>query len=194
LERIYATPPPGTATEADVLARPLGEKRLCELVDGVLVAKPLDFRQALLGSLLVHQLGGFVFAQDRGILLGAGAPFRLAPGLVRLPEVAFVDWKHFPNRELPAGDILDLAPDLAIEILREGNTASEMERKLREYFAAGCRLVWHVDPVTRTVRVYKDPTTFELVGVDGVLDGGEVLPGFTVSVGDWFAAGKRRQS
>ncbi|MGV3724738.1 MAG: Uma2 family endonuclease [Actinomycetota bacterium] len=92
-------------------------------------------------------------AHDRGIVMGAGAPFRLAPGLVRLPEGSFVDWKHFPNRELPASDILDLAPDLAIEILRAGNTAPEMERKLREYFAAGCRLVWCAYPATRTVRV-----------------------------------------
>ncbi|MGV3724737.1 MAG: hypothetical protein ACO1SX_27890 [Actinomycetota bacterium] len=54
LERIHAKPAPGTATEADVLARPYGEKRLCELVDGVLVEKPLEFRAALLGTLLIQ--------------------------------------------------------------------------------------------------------------------------------------------
>lgn len=194
LERIPARPAPGAATEADVLARPYGEKRLYELVDGVLVEKPMGYYESLLAIVLSHLLHLYLAQHDLGIVLGEAGPVRLAPGLVRAPDVSFVAWTQFPGGELPAEAILEVAPDLAVEIISPGNTPTEMNLKLAEYFSAGCRLVWYVYPRTKTVRVYTNPDSFTVVGEDGVLDGGEVLPGFTVSVGDWFAAGKRRPS
>jgi Uma2 family endonuclease len=193
LERIPARPAPGAATEADVLRRPGGEKRLYELVDGVLVEKPMGYFESRLGTVLGWALEQFLSDHDLGIVLGADAPLRLAPGLVRLPDVSFISWRHFPSRELPAEQIPDLAPDLAVEILSPGNTEAEMERKLREYFEAGVRLVWLVDPRTRTVRVFTGPGTPVALTEADVLDGGDVLPGFSLSIGEWFArAGNRR--
>jgi Uma2 family endonuclease len=61
------------------------------------------------------------------------------------------------GRELPADPIFSVVPDLAVEILSPSNTVREMERKLREYFTAGTRLVWIVDPATSTARVYTSP-------------------------------------
>lgn len=194
LERIPSRPAPGSATEADVLARPYGEKRLYELADGVLVEKPMGYYESILAAILIRILGNFVAEHELGVVLGADGPLRLAAGLIRVPDIAFVAWTHFPGRELPAEPFLEVAPDLAVEVISPGNTPAEMERKLREYFAAGCRLVWYAYPATRTVRVYQSPTSFEIVGEDGVLDGGAVLPGFSLSVGAWFAgAGKLRQ-
>ena len=69
---------------------------------------------------------------------------------------------------------------MAVEVLSEGNTAAEMDRKRGEYFDAGVRLLWFIDPDTRTAVVYSginQPT--ELAG-DQDLDGGAVLPGFTL--------------
>lgn len=62
-----------------------------------------------------------------------------------------------------------------------------MTRKCREYFAAGVRLVWLVDPATRAARVYSGATAFELLGADGTLDGAEVLSGFAIALRDLFA-------
>src|SRR6266705_2232546 len=73
LERIPAHPAPGTATEADLLRRPDGEKRLYELVDGVLVEKPMGFYESLLAALLIRFLGSFLDVHDLGIVLGADA-------------------------------------------------------------------------------------------------------------------------
>jgi Uma2 family endonuclease len=63
-----------------------------------------------------------------------------------------------------------------------------MARKLREYFAAGTRLVWLVDPRPRTVRVHTGPRRSVRLGPDDVLDGGTVLPGFAVPVREIFPA------
>src|SRR5207244_67545 len=114
---------------------------------------------------------------DLGVVSGPDATMRLAPGLVRLPDVAFVAWARFPDGKLPAEPIPELVPDLAVEVLSRGNTEAEMERKRNEYFAAGVRLVWYLDPEPRTVRVYTNPTEVRLMTEDEALDGGEVLPG-----------------
>jgi Uma2 family endonuclease len=192
-ERIRLHPAPGTAMEADVLADPLGQKRNCELVDGVLVEKPMGYYESLLAMILIQWLRNFLDESDLGITLGEAGPLRLAPGLVRLPDVSFISWDRFPNRELPAESILDMAPDLAVEILSPSNTEAEMERKLYEYFAAGAQLAWYADPVSRTVRVYTSPTDVRLRNEEDTLDGGAVLPGFRISIRDWFTrAGQRR--
>ena len=187
LERIPAFPPPGTATEADVLTSPDGEKHLYELVDGVLVEKAYDFFASVITAYLIGYLGAYLDLHDLGVVAASNGPFRLAPGLVRMPDASFISWERFPGRKIPREPIPDLAPDLAIEVLRIGNTAAEMRRKLREYFEAGVRLVWRIDPVKRTARVFTDPVSFTQVAPDGALEGGEVLPGFRVSLAELFA-------
>jgi Uma2 family endonuclease len=81
----------------------------------------------------------------------------------------------------------DLAPDLAVEVLSEGNTREEMERKLKEYFLSEVSVVWFVDPRNRTVRVYTSPDDVTELGEGDTLDGGDVLPGFSVPVARLFA-------
>jgi Uma2 family endonuclease len=142
------------------------------------VDKPEGYYESLPAALLIGYLHRHLDAHDLGIVLGADATLRLAPGQVRLPDGSFVSWDRFPGRRLPREPIADLAPDLAVGVLSAGNTDAEMARKLHDYFAAGCRLVWYVDPDDRTVRVYTDTRTARTLRVDDVLDGGDVLPGF----------------
>lgn len=194
LNRVAYRPAPGDATEADLLAYQRdGERRPCELVDGVLVEKPMGYYESLLAMVLGRILGAYVEGHDLGFLLGADAPIRLAPGLVRLPDVSFHSWDRFPGRKLPAGPVLAIAPDLAVEILSNSNTPAEMERKRQEYFAAGVRLVWYVDPSTRSARVYHSPDECLDLDEEGVLDGRDVIPAFRLSLEEWFRlAGNRR--
>ena len=193
--RIGTDPPPGLATEADVVRHLESvDKRFYELVDRTLVEKPMGYYESLLAGVLIQLLRNFLDAHDLGIVLAADDPLRLASGLVRIPDVCFISWERFPNRELPAEPIPELAPDLAVEVLSESNTEAEMERKLREYFAAGTRVVWYVEPEPRTVRVYTSPSDVRLVGEAETLDGGTVLPGFQLKVREWFDRAGRRRS
>ena len=194
LERVRVHPAPGTATEADVLARPAGQKHICELVDGVLVEKAMGYYESLLAALLIGFLRRYLEEHDLGIVLGEAGPLRLAPGLVRIPDVSFIAWERFPDRRLPAEPMPDLAPDLAVEILSPGNTGREMERKRAEYFAAGTRLVWIVSPGDRTVQVCTTPADVRLLGEDAILDASPVLPGFRLLIRDWFGAAPPRRS
>jgi Uma2 family endonuclease len=192
--RVRLDPPPGQATETDLLALSAATDRLYELVDGVLVEKAMGFYEPIVAAVLIGYLREFVRTHRLGVVLGADGTMRLAPRLVRIPDVAFISWDRFPNRKLARAPIPNLAPDLAIEVLSEGNTPAEMERKLREYFDAGVRLVWYADPKTRAVRVYTAVDRCRVVTEDETLDGGDVLPGFTLSVRQWFEeAGEQEQ-
>jgi Uma2 family endonuclease len=192
--RVRWQPYPGTATEADVLAASeAAEKRLYELIDGTLVEKSVGFFEARLAGVLLHFIEDFLEICDLGITLPGDATLRILPRQVRLPDVSFISWQRLPNRELPAEPIPDLVPDLAVEVLSESNTPREMQRKRREYFQGDARLVWEIDPDTQSARVYTTPDSFQEIGPDGALDGGDVLPGFILPLRQLFArAGRQR--
>jgi Uma2 family endonuclease len=193
LERIRLKPAPGTATEEDLIAALEGpRKRICELVDGVLVEKPLGTKEALLAGVIVQLMWNHVEPRDLGVVIPADGPLRLLLGLIRIPDVSFVSWDHLPGGELPEEAIADLVPDLAVEVISKGNTPAEIQRKLREYSRAGVRLVWIIEPRTQTATVYTSPTKFRKVGKDQSLSGGQVLPGFVLPLRELFARAKRR--
>ena len=189
--RVRFRPPPGTATERDVLATHDREKRLCELIDGVLVEKVMGFNESFVALTLGRHLGTFVDQHDLGVVVGPDGMMRMAPGLVRLPDVAFLAWDRFPGREVTYEPLPDLVPDLAVEVLSKGNTKKEMDRKLREYFVVGVRLVWFVLPEKRLARVYTAPGQFTRLGTDQTLDGGAVLPGFALPLHELFDRPRR---
>jgi Uma2 family endonuclease len=114
------------------------------------------------------------------------------PRQVRVPDLCVIRWERFPNRRLPREPIPAVAPDLAIEVLSKGNTPGEMRRKLRDYFQAGVRLVWYLDPKARTMEVYTSPEQCTVVGENDVLDGGDVLPGFQLPLKELFARAERQ--
>jgi Uma2 family endonuclease len=109
------------------------------------------------------------------------------PNLVRLPDVSFVSWDTFPGRRIPKEAVPKLAPDLAIEVLSKGNTKGEMARKVREYFESGVRLVWVVDPKKKTLTQYASVRDKSVLGEDDTVEGGDVLPGFSLPLADLFA-------
>ena len=186
LDRVRLRPALGTATEADVIDLGSRVKRLCELVDGVLVEKAMGFVESSLAGLILELLRGFVIPRNLGIVLGADGMMRLRPGLVRIPDVSYLSWARFPDGRYPIRALPEVAPDLAVEVLSESNTRAEMQRKRREYFEAGVRLVWEVDHPARTVTVFAAPEDSTTLAGDDVLDGGEVLPGFRVPLGEIF--------
>jgi Uma2 family endonuclease len=194
LSRSLLQPPPGTATEDDVSEAEEKTGCLCELVDGTLVEKAVGYYEDRVGVVLICCLETIQNRRDLGIVLGAAGMMRPRPGVVRMPSVAFYSWSQFPNRLLPRGEILDRTPELAGEILRPDNTEQEMKRKRDEYFGGGAQVVWQVYPETKRVRVYTAVDQFEELGEDQTLTGGAVLPGFTLSVRQWFElAGPREE-
>ena len=94
-----------------------------------------------------------------------------------------LDWRNIAALSLR---FFHSRPDLAIEVLSEGNTPREMARKVREYFDSGCRLVWVIDPRTRTIAVYTSLAKPIVLTEKQTLTGGDVLLGFRLPLRKLF--------
>ena len=190
IARIRTTPPPGEATESDVIELHDHHDRLFELIDGTLVEKTMGWKEAELAVIIATLLRNFVQANSLGKVFGADGMFRLEPEQIRIPDVAFIAKQRFAGRTLASGAFWDLGCDLAVEVISPGNTQREMERKLEEYFEAGVRLVWYVEPREKKVTVYTRPDAAVVLGEADQLTGGEVLPGLVIELKELFAAPK----
>jgi Uma2 family endonuclease len=191
--RILMHPPPSTATEKDLIDLLEGaDKRLCELVDGVLVEKPMGYKESILAGIILQWFWNYLDKHDLGVVAGPDGPIRLRLRLVLFPDVSFISWKRFGRDEVPADKVSKVIPELAVEILSESNTPKEIERKLNEYFQAGVLLAWAIDPEKRTADVYTAPSKKKSLASEGVLDGGKILPGFKLPLNELFAKFRRR--
>ena len=187
--RILLKPTPGTATEADefpLAAACLPRQRICELIDGTLVEKAMGYLESGLGGILLTLLNNFVMPRKLGIVTGEQGTIRLMAGLVRVPDIAFASWDRLPGRRWPTQQVPQLAPDLAVEVLSDSNTETEMERKRADYFRVGVRLVWEADARgTHGHRLHVADRPGDAHRAD-TLDGGTVLSGFTLPLRESF--------
>ena len=185
--RIRRYPPPGTATVEDVERIQAQEGRLFELVDGVLVEKAMGYRECVLGMAIGSYLRAFVLSAKLGFVAGEAGLVQLIPKLVRGPDVSVILASRLPGGKLPAEAVPLLVPDIVVEVMSQSNTLREMERKLGEYLSAGVRLIWYVYPEERVVDVYAGTSDARRLTAADLLDGGEVLPGFTLKLAELFA-------
>ena len=159
-----------------------------ELVKGRLIEMaPASWEHGDVALTIGSLLHVFVRERKLGKTFAAETGFILArdPDSVRAPDVAFVTQTRLANGASKPG-FFDGAPDLAVEVLSPSNTSSEMAAKITEYFEAGCRLVWVIDTARRTVTVHRLTSQAVALQISDTLDGGDVLPGFSVSVSDLF--------
>jgi len=175
-------------TTIDELASMPDDGYRYELVNGELVRmSPTGFQHLVIVGFLIRVLGLFVAERDLGVVGGEGGfILHREPDIVRAPDVVFVSKDRLP----PKGEwssFVEMAPDLAVEVLSPSDSATNINDKVLGYLEAGVRLVWVVDPMRRAVTVYEpDRTAHVLVEPDEV-DGGAVLPGFRLPVADIFA-------
>ena len=123
-----------------------------------------------------------VDAQSLGRVVGGDAGFRLRsdPDTVRGADIAFVSWERLPQRS-PV-DFPSLGPDLVVEVLSPGDRPGETLAKVADWLSAGTRLVWVIDAERRLARVYRADGSETTLDAAGVLDGEDVVPGFSCTL------------
>ena len=172
-------------TANELLLMPREGKRY-ELVRGALIEKmPTGDPHRIAVFRIANALGNYIEANDYGEG-GAGEPgYRLErdPDTVRAPDVVWIA----PGR-IPAGTqgYPELAPDLAVEVKSPGNSNQEMAAKSGMWLSYGSREVWVADPERVAITVYRPNAAPVTLGEDDVLDGGDLLPGFSVPVWQLF--------
>lgn len=140
-----------------------------------------------IGTFLGGALELYARSRKLGVTCDSSTAFALKSGNRRSPDISFVARERLQGlKRLPKG-FFQGAPDLAIEVISPSNTFEEIHNKLVEYFDNGCQLAWVIHPDERSVLVYRQPQPEKLLTLTDTLDGGTVIPGFTLPVAELFA-------
>jgi Uma2 family endonuclease len=164
-----------------------GDIGRCELIRGRLITMPPNGAEhGWIAATLAASLATFAERRSVGAVFGTGTGFRLAsnPDTVRAPDVAFVTAERISGKL--ARGFFPGPPDLAVEVLSPEDRASEVLAKVQEWLDAGCRAVWVADPRTQSVTVYRSRSEIAVLTVAETLDGGELLPGVKLPLGEVF--------
>jgi Uma2 family endonuclease len=177
-------------TDADLMRLPRDGQKY-ELVDGEIRVSPAGARHGAVCVRLVVLIDSHVRARRAGHVFDSSTGFRwpgrkAGPLNLRSPDVSFVAAGRFPDEQVPQG-FVQFAPDLAIEVLSPDDRRRDVLEKVGEYLDAGSRLVWIIDPKTRTAAVYRSLTDVRRIDASGRLEGEDVLPGFSCSLADALA-------
>lgn len=155
----------------------------CELVKGELVMMaPAGGDHGLIGMRLVRHLDRFIETHKLGELTLAETGFLLerSPDTVRAPDIAFIRRDRLD--EARTEKFIPIAPDLVVEVNSPGDTVSAVAEKVQWWLRCGVRLVWVVDPKSKTVTAYHPDGSARVLQQEQTLDGGDVLPGFTLTL------------
>jgi Uma2 family endonuclease len=160
-----------------------------ELIDGELREMPqLTMWQGEVEANLAMRLHACVQGSALGCVSIGKVAFIVRRNLdrVRAADIAFICQARVPPLEARQ-HILEVIPDLMVEILSKRDTIEEISDKIDDWLGAGVQMLWIVDPFRRTVTIYQPGCDPMLLGAHGVLEGDPVIPGFRCPVTEIFA-------
>jgi Uma2 family endonuclease len=161
---------------------PDGSKQ--ELVRGeIITMPPPGGLHGVCCSKIDRRVGNFIDDHQSGTITSNDAGFisERDPDTVRGPDISF--WKKERLPEVPEGYI-PIPPDLAVEVVSPSDHYSRVQQKVRHHLTHGVQLIWVVDPLDRSVTVYRSLEKFRILTENDTLTGEDVLPGFSIRVAD----------
>lgn len=167
----------------EFIARPENRDRLFELIHGEIVEVVSNGESSEIGMLIGGFLTLFVRQHKLGRVTGADGGYMVA-GERYIPDAAYISRARQPAVSRAAYN--PLAPDLAVEVLSPSNDPGDMRIKIVNYLRAGT-VVWLVDPAQKQIEVYIPDQAPVILTINDTLNGGALLPGFTLLLSEIFA-------
>ena len=179
-ESIQEVPAPVTMTLQEFLEN---DFEGYEYVKGELVPMaPPSMEHGEISIKVIRYLDLHVHTHQLGHLYTAETTFQLGDRVVK-PDVAFVLTDRLPEDRRQGSPV---PPDLAVEIVSPTDMHYDVTEKAFAYLKSGTRLVWVIEPVAKTVMVYRSETDFTLLTCADTLTGEAVVEGFTCPVAQLF--------
>ncbi|MFQ5637676.1 MAG: Uma2 family endonuclease [bacterium] len=169
-------------TDEDLLQLP-DDGHKYEYVEGELKVSPAGMLHERLGVKLSRKLDEFADQYQLGGVYGSSAGYRMKSGNLLSPDVSFVKDSTLPEGKVPEG-FGHFAPDLAVEILSPTDRLTDLQQKIQEYFENGSEQVWILDPWKKKAFVYRAIHDYRVFDEDEVINGGDLLPGFSFRLAD----------
>ncbi len=161
---------------------------LYEIIDGKRTVKTMGFLASIIASGLGRKLGNYAEDHQIGLVI-LESIYKFSDAATRRPDISLVTFEQLAKiPDLPSDPAEpELAPKLAIEVVSPTNTMTAMADKILKYFATGVEAVWVVHPMIQQIYVYHSPKDCRILGIGDTLDGGKVLPGFSMPVAEVFS-------
>jgi Uma2 family endonuclease len=181
---VVAAPSPLTAV--DLLRHPDGKRY--ELIRGQLVEREMSSKSTWAGLEIGSEIRNYVKRRKLGWTFGADQGFTCFDdvGMVRKPDVSFIALDRYSQDEFEEDGFCSVAPDLVVEVVSRNDITYDVEQKRDLWLNAGVRLVWIVNPQQKTVGIYTKNDRWVVLRPTDTLDGGDVLPGFSLPLADLF--------
>lgn len=160
-----------------------------ELIRGELVPMPpTNHRASSLAAWLIYKLGSHVYPHQLGKISSSDGGYILSrdPDIMVAPDVAFVREDRMPS-SVEQSKFLELAPDLVVEVVSPSDRFTDLHDKVMLYLNAGVQIVWVVDPERKTITEYTPDSPTRAFNVGDTIGGGDILPGFELSVSELFS-------
>ena len=165
-----------------IAALPENAQKRLEYIGGEIVEVVSNSDASEIAIRIAMKIGIYVEAHDLGRVTGADGGYKVS-GEDYIPDVGFISKARQPKRPHIAWN--PLAPDLAVEVVSPTDRANEIADKVANYLSAGT-LLWYAYPSRQQIKVYEPGQPVKTLGIDDVLDGSKVLPGFKVALKDIF--------
>jgi Uma2 family endonuclease len=180
-------PPPGTRMTLAELADLDSDGWRLELVDGRLeVMNPANFTHAIVCSNIMSALFAWVRQGGSGMVLPTDTGTQLAEDLLRGPDVLWVSDQKLKQARVKGSPWFTGAPDLAVEVLSPNDTYRKTMRRVHDQLSHGAAEVWLVDPDERWLEIHRSGKPVMRLSDGDTLDGGELLPGFSPPLAEFF--------
>ena len=137
---------------------------------------------------IATELGIWNKEKKSGYAFDSSAGFTLPNNAIRAADAAFIKkerWNKIPQSERQK--FTRICPDFVIEIISPSDTLGYIEEKMKEWIDNGCQLAWMVNPRKRTTTVYRSNGDVTIKPFTELLDGEDILPGFSINMADIFS-------
>lgn len=165
-----------------IVALPENADRHLEYIGGEIVEVVSNNFVSQIGALILLEIGSYNKHHALGYVTGADGGYRVS-GEDYMPDVGFISKVRQPKRSHDTWN--PLAPDLAVEVASPTDRPKPIADKVANYLSAGT-LLWYVYPDDQEVHVHVPGQPVKVLGIKDTLDGGKVLPGFSLALKDIF--------